>query len=720
MTVSLLSIGLISILGQVILLRELNVAFYGVELVYLLALGIWLFWTAAGAVAGGLVRSPSVRGIAALFILFGLLLPPDVVFLRGSRLLFGGMPGAYLSFAQQLAVAALALLPAGFLSGVLFQWAARVYVATGRTLATAYAVESAGGLVGGLAATLLLLAGLSNFAGACLCGLAAVITPLAVLRKHDKAPSLRWTAAAFVFVMVALLWQSPVLDRRTTIWNHPNLLESADSPYGRITVTRLHGQFSVFENDALAFETEGTEAEAFCHPAALQHPKLQTVLILGGGGEGLVREAAKYRPQRIDYVELNPVLLELSMQHLPGDIVRSLREPNVRIIVADPRRFLLDSTAYDLILVGMPEPSSGQANRFYTRDFFALCAAKLKPGGILALRLRTAENLWPPPLARRNASIYRALKAVFPEVLFLPGTTNVVTASRTPLPRSAEALSRRLQSAGISARLVSPNYLRYLFTNDRFREIHEILERETAMPNTDTRPVCYQYAFVVWLAKFFPRLAVFDPSAVWNRGLLRSPFLWAIFIALPVLFLIGRIRPDSSRFLLVAVAGFLGMVAETVLILHYQVKFGVLYRDIGLLLMSFMAGLAVGALAVKRLLTRPFPLRKHPRRYGFGLLAGFGLLCAYLAWTTATRAAGLAETATLLFAAGFLVAGIFAYAGLHDVADQQKVIAPLYTADLIGGCAGSLLASLVLIPLAGMDVTSIGLLLLAAFSLILI
>ena len=59
MTVYLLSIGLISILGQVILLRELNVSFYGVELIYLFALGIWLFWTAVGVIAGPLAAAPA-------------------------------------------------------------------------------------------------------------------------------------------------------------------------------------------------------------------------------------------------------------------------------------------------------------------------------------------------------------------------------------------------------------------------------------------------------------------------------------------------------------------------------------------------------------------------------------------------------------------------------------------------------------------------------------
>ena len=94
MIIYLLAIGLISILGQVVLLRELNVSFYGIELIYLLALGIWLFWTAVGAVVGRRNRFPSIKHIAALFIIFGIAIPLDIVFIRSSRLIFGGIPGA--------------------------------------------------------------------------------------------------------------------------------------------------------------------------------------------------------------------------------------------------------------------------------------------------------------------------------------------------------------------------------------------------------------------------------------------------------------------------------------------------------------------------------------------------------------------------------------------------------------------------------------------------
>jgi len=175
------------------------------------------------------------------------------------------------------------------------------------------------------------------------------------------------------------------------------------------------------------------------------------------------------------------------------------------------------------------------------------------------------------------------------------------------------------------------------------------------------------------------------------------------------------------RAMLVAAAGFTGMVLETILILYYQVKHGVLYQDIGLLLMSFMAGLALGAMIINRAMARPIANRMLPQWYGISLLIGFCFLCALIGMgVTMSISAGLVEISCFLAVTGFLVAGIFAYASLHENDDQKNVISSLYSADLIGGCLGILLGSLILIPLAGMDVTTWGVLLLAAFSILLL
>lgn len=206
-----------------------------------------------------------------------------------------------------------------------------------------------------------------------------------------------------------------------------------------------------------------------------------------------------------------------------------------------------------------------------------------------------------------------------------------------------------------------------------------------------------------------------------DKDFLKPPLSLLLWISLPTLFLLSRFLPDFRRTVLVAAAGFLGMVLETILILYYQQKRGVLYQDIGLLLMSFMAGLALGAMIINRVMVRPIDSQKLPRWYGISLLIGFCLLCAFTEMkVTMSISAGLAQTSWLLSVVGFLVAGIFAYASLHEIEDQKNVISSLYSADLIGGCLGSLLGSLILIPLAGMAVTARGMLLLAAFSLLLV
>ncbi|MDP1992820.1 MAG: hypothetical protein Q8K00_17550 [Syntrophales bacterium] len=719
--VSLLLTGFVSLIGQIVLLRELNVAFFGVELIYLIALGVWLLLTALGTITLRRRSSSSPDRTAVLLLLFALFLPLGIVFLRASRLVLGGILGAYLPFPRQMAALVIALLPVGLLSGLLFRTAAVLYAGKGRTLAGAYGIESVGALAGGLLATLCLRWGIQNLPLAFACCLIAAIAALFLFRRGGALRH-RGVAAGLAMLMAILLWQAAPLDLRMTAWNHPGLLDTRDSPYGRITVETHAGQVSVFTDDSLSFETEGTETELFAHLSALQQANPQRILVLGGGIDGTVRELLRHRPAQIDTIEMNLILTTMVRSRLPDTIRNSLSDPSVRLITTDPRRFLKESgAAYDLILIGMPEPSSGQANRFYTQDFFRECAARLTPDGIIGLRLPTAENFWTPQWIRRTASIHSALASVFPEVLVLPGTTTVITASRSPLPRSADILNERLRTRAIQTRLVSPAYIRYLFTNDRRFDLEKRLKKAAVPMNTDIRPVCYPSAVMIWLARFFPKLALTDLPGFEEEANGPGVLWWLIGLGLALLFLVSRLRPAWRRTLLVAVGGFLGLVFEAVLILAYQAREGVLYQDIGLLLMMFMAGLAIGAWTMNEAIRWTGVRHKQSRWWGVGLLAGFGILgIATVRYVTGESPGGLIPTAALLAATGFLVAGILAYAGLYGIRDQKQVIAPLYAADLLGGCLGSLLGSLVLIPFLGLDGTLKGMLVLAAFSVLLV
>ena len=176
------------------------------------------------------------------------------------------------------------------------------------------------------------------------------------------------------------------------------------------------------------------------------------------------------------------------------------------------------------------------------------------------------------------------------------------------------------------------------------------------------------------------------------------------------------------------------MIIETTLILHYQARSGVLFQDIGLLLTSFMAGLAAGSFAVDRWSrgeTRDVSgrlaagSRKPPRpltcRHGVAILATFAIFNVAVALAVHRGvAAGLAGTALLLAWSGALVAAVFAYVSLRGVGDQSRIIAPLYAADLVGGSIGAVLGSLLLIPLAGLEASAVWMAVLMALALVLL
>ncbi len=435
--------------------------------------------------------------------------------------------------------------------------------------------------------------------------------------------------------------------------------------------------------------------------AAAQRDTGRRVLVLGGAAQGLVPQVLRLGRVRVDAVELDRGLLDLVLPYLPAAERRALADPRVRLVFADPRRFLARPGRYDLVLAGMPEPASGRTNRYYTRESFAACAARLEPGGVLALRLRGAENLWTPALTRRTAGIHRALRDVFPAVVVLPGATNLLLASRAALPLEPSAPAARLAARLPGARIATPAYARYLYTNDRFAETARRLERDPAPANRDARPACYQATMVLWLSRHVPRLAALALPDIGARDLLRAPAAWAALAAILAGFALARRRATLRRALYAGAAGFAGMLVESVLLLHYQTRSGVLYQDLGLLLTAFMGGLALGAWACERPGGRPGP---GAGRRVAGALAALAAACALLVGGGA--AAGLPVVAALLAAAGALVAAAFAVAVLRGAPDAGAGTGPVYAADLAGGCLASVAAGLVAIPMLGLPATA--------------
>jgi hypothetical protein len=370
------------------------------------------------------------------------------------------------------------------------------------------------------------------------------------------------------------------------------------------------------------------------------------------------------------------------------------------VVFGEPRRFLEQSDPYDLILVATAEPTTGESSRFYTQEFFRQCARHLAPGGVIAVRLPAAENVWPLPLARRTASIFSALRHELTSIEVVPGATLYLFASDTPLSRDPAVFAQRLSDRGVHARLMTAPYLHYLYNNDRHDDVRRMLAATpTGGVNRDGAPVCYQYAVMLWLAKFYPGLAVMSGAARGAPWWLSGGALLAC--AGGAVWLRRRARRRLTGLLFGA--GLIGMVIETILLLRYQVANGVMFQQVGWLLTCFMAGLTIGGWISGRTPHPGSAASVRERRGWVPVSALFGAAAAVWGTSSVPPMAGLTATSLMLLATGLAVGACFAFAAAMWPGDRHRAASSLYAADVAGGAAGAVLATLVLVPMVGLD-----------------
>ena len=681
-------LGFLSISFQVVLLREFSAHFHGNEMTFGFLLAGWLLWGGLGSLSAHRFLGGRER-FTALLCLALALFPCCLAGLRLSRLALGLLPTEITGLSVLLPFALVLTLLPSFPLGMIFVAAAQL---RGGDAAGTYRLEALGAATGGLAVHLLLIPHLSNWQATGLIGLAALGMGLA-LRPGRVAPVL--PAAAGLALVLTFCLDGPA---NRLYWGPLEVIRTKDTPYGKLQAVRTGRDIALYINNVLAYSTaDVSSAEEAVHFALLQRPAPRRALLIGGGAGGGLEQALKHPGLKVDYVELDPEVIRLSREFLPPEKRAALSDPRVHVDFIDGRAFLgRTSNIYDAILVDLPEPSTAQLNRFYTRQFFGLAKMRLTADGVLSFRIPSAENYISPARQRLLGSLWLTLKTVFANVQVVPGSTNVFLASASPLSLEAKALGREMERRGIRNTYVRPELLRDRLDPTRVEWLQRTMKQAPRAVNTDLAPMCYFYVSVLWASQFRGP----EPAALEFLSRL-SPW---VLVGLPfglVLLLLLSVRlakkKKASWLVPLGALGLTGITVEILVILWYQTFYGVAYGRVALLLAAFMAGLWLGS-------TWSETWRKHsPSRVQL-LQAGLCLLLAALLAALGTHPPQVIFFAAML-AFGSLSGSLFICANKLLIKSPRD-LGKGYGLDLLGSFLGALAASAFLIPLAGLPLTT--------------
>jgi spermidine synthase len=578
--------------------------------------------------------------------------------------------------------------------------------------------------------TFLLLQYLNSFEIAFIISLANTLISTLLLWSNYPSPFLRIRnlprglsivlAILFAYILLTPLSKEIHLSSIHSQWRNLNVIHNENSIYGNIVVAKRGEQFTFFTDGVPSITTpfpDIASIEDFVHFSMLFHEKPESVLILSGGAGGMIHEILKYPVIRVDYVELDPLLLKLIKKFSTSLTQFELSDKRVKIHYTDGRFYVKRTQdGFDMIFIGLSAPQQLQTNRLFSSEFFYIVKGKMNPGGIIVLSLPGSMTYVSPELRDLNGCILDTLKSVYRYVRVIPGDVNLYLASDYEKLETLTAgeMIQRLEGRKIRTSLFTKSYIEYRLHERWLKWFLQSMEGRRVHINSDFRPIGVFLSLSYWNALFSPYLTgIFK----WFEGLRLSIMTVGMAIFTFAITAIFMKKPSLSRQSItyaIFTTGLVGMIFNLAVIFTFQTFYGYLYQQIGLLIAIFMLGVALSSFFITQRLDRIkrdsllfLKIEIAVILFSFLFPFVFSIPSQYLD----------KKAVSLLIYPVFLIMSFFsgAWIGLQfPLASKIYLGTPskgetlsrtaglLYGADLLGGFFGGLFGGIFLLPILGL------------------
>ena len=486
---AVIALGFSSVVTQIIYIREFLNVFYGNELIFGIILASWMILTAAGAYLGKFSKRIKRRERYMVVLqIFSAVLPLFTVFmLRWLRNIIFPV-GTMLNIPDGILISLTFLAPYCIISGFLFTFfcISLSEKLNDNQVSRVYYYDTIGSIIGGFIFNFILVFLLNSLQSLYILLFVNLSAGLFISIIYKRRKAIILLVTLIVGFLVLTLNYDLEKYTKERQFKDQQLVYYKDTPYGNLVVTRSGEQLNFFENSMLLFSTENvTDNEEAVHYGMLQHNHPKKVLLISGGINGLANEIIKYPVDSIDYVEINPALIELGKKY-----TKNLQSPKIHIWNEDARFFIKRTNRkYDVAVIALPEPTTAQLNRFYTLEFFSELKRTLNSDAVISFGLLTSDDYVSHEAKSINSVMYNTLHKVFKNILIIPGERNYFIASDAPL---SDDIIRLVDKRGINNFYVNSYYLDFDDMHERMVYIMKNIDKDSEL-NRDFRPVIYYH-----------------------------------------------------------------------------------------------------------------------------------------------------------------------------------------------------------------------------------
>lgn len=709
-------LGFLSTASQVIILRELLVAFTGNELTLATTLATWLLSIAAGCfILKRITRTGNPAIASLLFIIAAPTVLFQVILVRLLDPMVGSL-GEIMSPPAVVGLSVAAIAPGALMLGGLF--VAVVALAKGsfreRVIPLVYGFEAMGSAAAGAVLSVYVLEAADSFFGMALAGLVSLACAgYLALRGRPRAGTGRRALIAAGFAgligVIALSGRIDLCTRRVQ-WRPIRVAATEETRYGNILVTSRDRVHDFFESGSFSHTIpDPLYAEESAHIPLLYHPAPRRVLVIGGAGSGIIGEIAKHPSVReIDFVELDPDVIRITAQFAPAGWLEGPPGTAVTPVYGDGRRFVGNALGkYDVVILSVGLPVTLQTARYYTVEFFRDVRSVLGPDGILAFKIPSGGAYLGPELGALLASLKNACEEVYGEVALLPGDyIHIIASPRLPLTALTDSLPGLLDERQVGTLFLD----RYRLT-ERLNPLERtyldsaVASYDTGTLSSDARPVSATYAIARWAkhfesGRFLATLVGRITPPVCVIGLVLSAM-----IVVPLLMrAAGSPWSTFPATLTLYAMGLTAMFTQVLIIVAFQIVSGYVYGWIAALIAAFMVGMGLASsfVGTRRIIFRWYHLAGLTAGLVALPLAASGIL--RLGTFRAPSFPAEVPFIALAFLSGALGGTTFAVASTFLTGKGRRVLEAgvlAYSLDLCGAMVAGFTTGFLIIPSLG-------------------